>query len=76
VPGLLLGAHRQLKSLSPAEVEAFWAGEGRRLEATVLATAADLSVAFKAFSAAGLVADADDRHLVKEAQRHLTEGIT
>jgi hypothetical protein len=72
--GLLLGAHRQLKSLSPAEVEAFWAGEGRRIEATVRATATELSAAFEAFSAAGLVADAVDRHLVREAQRHLALG--
>jgi hypothetical protein len=69
--GLLLGAHRQLKSLPPAEVEAFWAGEGRRIEATVRATALELSAAFEAFSSAGLVADAADRHLVREAQRHL-----
>jgi hypothetical protein len=69
--GLLLGAHRKLKSLSPVDVEAFWAGEGRHIEATVRATALELSAAFEAFSSAGLVADAADRHLVREAQRHL-----
>jgi len=31
-------------------------------------------VAFKAFSAAGLVAGAVDRHLVTQAQRCLAEG--
>jgi hypothetical protein len=52
-------------------VEAFWAGEGRRIEATVRATALELSAASEAFSSAGLVADAADRHLVREAQRRL-----
>jgi hypothetical protein len=33
-----------------------------------------VAAAFKAFSAAGLVADAADRHLVSQAQRHLAEG--
>jgi hypothetical protein len=37
-------------------------------------TAAEVLVAFKGFSAAGLVANADDRHLVSQAQRHLAEG--
>jgi hypothetical protein len=30
--------------------------------------------AFKAFSAAGLVTDTKDRHLVNQAQRYLAEG--
>jgi hypothetical protein len=34
-------------------VEAFWAGEGRRIEATVRATALELSAASEAFSSAG-----------------------
>jgi hypothetical protein len=35
---------------------------------------AEVLVAFTGFSAAGLVANADDRHLVSQAQRHLAEG--
>jgi hypothetical protein len=38
------------------------------------ATAAELVAAFKVFSAAGLVADAADRHAVTRAERHLREG--
>jgi hypothetical protein len=72
--GLLLTAHRQLKGRPQADVEAFWDGQGRRIEATVQATAAELTAAFKVFSAAGLVADASDRHLVAEAKRSLAEG--
>ena len=70
----LLGAHRRLKGLSQAEVEAFWRGPGRRLEATMRATATEVVAAFKQFSAAGLVAGAGDRHLVTQAQWHLAEG--
>ena len=70
----LLGAHRQFKELPPAEVDAFWNGPGRRLEAAARASAAEVVAAFKRFSAAGLVADAADRHRVTEAQRHLAEG--
>ena len=69
----LLGAHRRLKGLPPAEVDAFWRGRGRRLEAGMRAAAAELVAAFQRFSAAGLVADAADRHLVTQAQRHLAE---
>ena len=70
---LLLGAERRLKGLPQAEVDAFWDGQGRRVEATVLATATEAVAAFKQFSAAGLVAGAPDRHLVTQAQRHLAE---
>jgi hypothetical protein len=70
---LLLGAERRLKGLPQAEVDAFWNGQGRRVEATVLATATVAAAAFKQFSAAGLVAGAGDRHLVTQAQRHLAE---
>ncbi len=70
----LLGVHRRLKALPQAEVDAFWRGQGRRLEATMRATATEVAAAFKQFSAAGLVADAADRHLVTQAQRHLAEG--
>src|SRR5215213_8006361 len=69
----LLGAHRGLKELPQAEADAFWRGQGRRLEATMRATATEVTVASKQFSAAGLVAGAPDRHLVTQAQRHLAE---
>jgi hypothetical protein len=36
--------------------------------------ASEVLAAFKAFSAAGLVASAHDCHLVSEAQRHLAGG--
>ena len=69
----LLGAHRRLKELPQAEVDAFWARHGRALGATMRATAAEAVAAFEQFSAAGLVAGASDRHLVTQAQRHLAE---
>jgi hypothetical protein len=70
----LLGAERRLKELPQAKVDAFWKGLGRRLEANMRATATEAVAAFQQFSAAGLVADAPDRHLVTQAQRHLAEG--
>ena len=70
----LLDAHRRLKGLPQTEVDAFWAGPGRRVEATLRATATEVVAAFQRFSAAGLVAGATDRHLVTQAQRHLAEG--
>jgi hypothetical protein len=70
---LVLANHRRLKALPYAEVEAFWSGPGRRMEANMTATATQVVAAFKVFSAAGLVAAAGDRHLVTEAQRHLAE---
>jgi hypothetical protein len=71
---LFLGAHRRLKALPQTEVEAFWDGPGgRRLEANMRAAAREVVAAFKAFSAVGLIAAADDRHLVTQAQRHLAE---
>ena len=69
----LLAAHRRLKDLPPAEVDAFWRGPGRRLEAAMRTTATEAVAAFQRFSAAGLVAGAADRHLVTQAQRHLVE---
>ena len=70
-----LGAHREAKALaSPAEVERFWATHGGRVEAGQRAAAAEVDAAFRAFSAAGLVADAADRHLVTEARRYLAVG--
>jgi hypothetical protein len=55
-------------------VDAFWKGLGRRLEANMRATTTEAVAVFQQFSAAGLVADAPDRHLVTQAQRHLAEG--
>ena len=73
--GLVLQAHRRLKGRPPAEADAFWAGPpGRRVEATLRATARELVAAFARFSAAGLGAEAADRHLVTQAQRHLRDG--
>ena len=69
----LLGAHRRLKELPPAEVDGFWRGPGRRLEAGMRAAATEVVAAFQRFSSAGLVAGAADRHLVTQARRHLAE---
>jgi hypothetical protein len=71
---LFLATHRRLKALPQAEVEAFWNGSGRRLETNMHTTATEVAAAFQAFSAAGLVAAAGDRHLVTQAQRYLAEG--
>jgi hypothetical protein len=68
-----LGAHRRLKGLPDAQVQAFRDGQGGRLEAGMRAAAAEVAAAFRRLSAAGLVAAAEDRHLVTEAQRYLTE---
>ena len=71
---LFLGAHRKAKALaSPEEGEQFWARSGGRLEAQQRAAATEVVAAFKAFSAAGLVANTGDRHLVNQAQRYLAE---
>jgi hypothetical protein len=70
----LLSAERRLKGLPQAEVDAFWNGLGRRLEANMRTTATEVVAAFKQFSAAGFVASAGDRHLVTQAQRHLSAG--
>lgn len=71
---LLLAVHRRLKAVPQAEIDAFWDGPGLRIEANVRATATAVIVAFKVFSAAGLVAGAVDRHLVTQAQRCLVDG--
>ena len=72
---LLLGVHRKAKALaSPEESEQFWARSGGRIEAQQRAAVAEVVAAFKAFSAAGLVTDTKDRHLVNQAQRYLAEG--
>ncbi|WP_143018217.1 hypothetical protein [Belnapia rosea] len=74
--GLSLAAHRRLKALPQLEVDAFWDGPGRRIEANMGSASAEVVAAFKAFSAVGLVAAAGDRHLVTAAQRHLAESTT
>ncbi len=71
---LFLGAHRRLRDLPQAEVDAYWDGPGRSAEANMRAAAAEVVATFKAFSAAGLVAEAADRHAVTQAERHLKEG--
>src|SRR5690349_9250604 len=71
---MMLTSHRQLKDLPPEEVDRLWRSSGARLETHLKAAAAEVLVALKAFSAAGLVASADGRHLVGEAQRQLAEG--
>ena len=71
--GMLLAAHRKLQGLPQEEVGHFWLSAGARLETHMNTTAAEVAAAFKAFSAAGLVASANDRHLVSEAQRHLAQ---
>lgn len=69
-----LGAHRKAKALpSPAEVEQFWRTHGNQVEAGQHVAAVEVEAAFRAFSAAGLVAEAGDRHLVTEARRYLAE---
>ena len=72
--GMLLTTHRRLKDLPAAEVEHFWTVQGDRIEKHLHAAAVEVMAAFKAFSAAGLVASANDRHLVREARRHLEES--
>ena len=69
-------AHRRLKelSLSQAEVDEYWAGEGARVEAQMRLTAQEVVAAFRVFSAAGLIAEAGDCRLVTEAQHYLAEG--
>ncbi len=69
-----LRAHRATKALPQEDADRLWRGKGARIEADLRATATELVAAFKAFSAAGLVAEAGDRHLVNEAQRHLRES--
>ena len=72
--GLLLTSHRRLKELPAAEVERFWAAQDSRIEKQLHATAAEVVAASQTFSAAGLAASANDRHLINEAQRHLADG--
>jgi hypothetical protein len=73
---LVLLTHRKLKGVPQADVDAFWEGRGRRVEANTRATAMAVVAAFEEFSMAGLIASASDRHLVNQAQRHLKEGAT
>ena len=71
---LLLGTHRKAKALALREArEQFWATSGSHVEAQQRAAATEVIAAFKAFSAAGLVADARDQYLINQAQRCLAE---
>jgi hypothetical protein len=72
--GMLLAAHRKLRGLPPEEVDRFWLSAGARLEAHMNGAAVEVQAAFRAFSDAGLVAKASDRHLVTEARRHLSDS--
>jgi hypothetical protein len=56
------------------DIGAFWAEPGERIERHVVIAATGVAEAFAAFSAAGLVAPAADRHLVTEAKRYLAEA--
>jgi hypothetical protein len=69
-----LSAHRRLKALPQAEVEAFWDGPGRRVGETMHAAATEVVAAFEVLPRAGLVIDMNDRRLVAQAQRYLAEG--
>lgn len=69
-----LTAHRDAKSMAPAQDQSFWRTHGAALEARQRAASTAVITAFQAFSAAGLVADVQDRHLVTEARRYLAEG--
>jgi hypothetical protein len=72
--GILLTTHRRLKNLPAEEVERFWVVQGDQIERHLQAAAVEVVAASKAFSAAGLVADAGDQHLITEARRHINEG--
>ena len=67
---LLVAARRRVQGQPTEKIEAFWLASGGRTERHVHATATELIAAFQAFSAAGLVADADDQRLVAQAQRY------
>jgi hypothetical protein len=54
-------------------VEQFWSAQGSRVEQHLHA-AVEAVAASQAFSAAGLVSGANDRHLVNEARRRLSRG--
>jgi hypothetical protein len=59
---LVLTYQRQNKALSEADLDA------------VQDSAAEAAGAFQVFSAAGLVADADDQRLLAQAQKYLANG--
>jgi hypothetical protein len=66
-----LAAHRKAQALPSDDADCFWATQGGGIEAKQTAAAAEVDAAFKAFSKAGLVASASDRHLANEARRAL-----
>src|SRR4051794_38489350 len=63
---MLLSAHRRVKGLPAAEVDQFWMAQGSRIEQHLHAAAVEVAAAFRTFSAAGLVASANDRHLINQ----------
>ena len=71
---LLLATHRKLKDLPAEDVERFWAAQGYQIERHTQAAAIEVTAAFAAFSAAGLVTSASDRHLITEARRIVTDA--
>jgi hypothetical protein len=71
---MLLATHRKLKGLPAKEVDRFWAAQGSQIDRHINAAAVEVTSAFKAFSTAGLVAEAGDQHLITEARRHINEG--
>ena len=72
--GMLLTAHRRLKGMPAEEVDRFWAAQGSQIERHLHTAAVQVVAAFKVFSAAGLVANPGDRHLITEARRLINEG--
>jgi hypothetical protein len=74
VQSLLLATHRKLKGLPAEEVERFWAAQGHQIERHTQAAAIEVTAAFDAFSAAGLVASANDRRLITEARRIVADA--
>jgi hypothetical protein len=73
--GRLLSRLRHIEKLQQnPQVEQFWAVQGNRIEKHLQTAAVEVIAAFQAYSLAGLVADASDRHLITEAQRLVAEG--
>jgi hypothetical protein len=62
----LLIARRRFHALPEAE--------GNQIKATLRLTATEVDAAFKVFSAAGLVTNAEDQRSITEAQRYLAES--
>ena len=65
---------RRDTKLADQVIQVGWIGAAAALVGTARTAATAVVTSFRAFSAAGLVADAQDRHLVTEARRYLAEG--